>query len=72
MPYLSIAIIAVCAAFFWRAAEFDGAPRWLWGGLSFLISAAALFWLHWGFVGILLGQIGLFFGITIFRAGREK
>ena len=71
MPYLPIVIIILCAAFFWRAAEVDGAPRWLWAGLSFLISVM-LFWLRCGFVGIFLGQIGLFFGIAIFRFIREK
>ena len=71
MPYLPIVIITVCAAFFWRAAEVEGASRWLWGGLSFLISAMLL-WLRCGIAGIFLGQIGLFFGIAIFRFIREK
>ena len=71
MLYLPILIVTVCAAFFWRAAEVEGAPRWLWGGLSFLISAMLL-WLRCGIAGIFLGQIGLFFGIAIFRFIREK
>jgi hypothetical protein len=67
MPYLSIVIVATCAVFFWRAAEFEHASRLLWGGLSLLISVVMLYWLHWGFLGILLGQIGLYIGIAIFR-----
>ena len=72
MPYLSIVIAASGVAFFWCAAEIEGAPRWLWGGLSLLISAAMLFWLQWSFVGIILGQICLFAGITFFRSARER
>ena len=71
MPYFSIVMISACAAFFWLAAELEHSPRWFWSGLSLLISAAMLFWLQWGFIGIILGQAGLFIGITIFRPGRK-
>lgn len=71
MPYLSIVIASVCAAFFWTGAQIEGAPRWLWGGLSLLISAAIIYWLNWGFIGIIPGQIALFIAIAIFRARRN-
>jgi hypothetical protein len=71
MPYLSILIVAVFGAFFYRAAEMENASSLLWCGLSVAISVAILFFLHWGLLGIVLGQIGLFVGITLFRMMRK-
>jgi hypothetical protein len=71
MPYLPILIIVVCAVFFYRAAEFENESSLLWAGLSVLISAATWFLLHWGWLGSLFGQVGLFVGITIFRMLRK-
>jgi hypothetical protein len=71
MPYLSILIVAICGAFFYRAAEFENESGLLWCGLSVAISVAILFFLHWGLLGIVLGQIGLFVGITLFRMTRK-
>jgi hypothetical protein len=45
---------------------------WIWCGLSFLISAAMIFWLHCGWFGIFCGQIAIFIGITIFRIARKE
>jgi len=72
MPYLSILIVACFAAFFYRAAEFENESGWLWCGLSLLISIAVMFFLHWGWLGIVLGQVGLFAGITIYRITRKS
>jgi hypothetical protein len=71
MPYFTFLLIGVCAAFFYRAAEFENESRLLWCGLSIVISLAALFYLHWGWLGIVLGQVGLFAGIAIFRTTRK-
>ncbi len=71
MPYLPIVLIAVFAVFFYRAAEFENEPSLLWCGLSLALSAISLFYFHWGVLGILLGQIGLFAGITIARLMRK-
>jgi hypothetical protein len=71
MPYFAFLLIAVCAAFFYRAAEFENESRLLWCGLSIVISLAALFYFHWGLLGTVLGQVGLFAGITIFRLTRK-
>ena len=71
MPYFAILVIAVGAAFYYRAAEFENESRLLWCGLSIVISLATLFWLHWGWLGALLGQVGLFAGITLFRIMRK-
>ena len=71
MPYFAILLIAVCAAFFYRAAEFENKSRLLWCGLSIVISLATLFYLGWGWLGTVLGQVGLFVGITVFRMMRK-
>jgi len=71
MPYFAILLIVVFAIFFYRAAEFEDESSLLWCGLSILISAATLFYFHWGLLGTLLGQIGLFVGIGIFRVLRK-
>jgi hypothetical protein len=71
MPYLPILIIIAFVIFFCRAAEFEDESTLIWGGLSVAISAVTFFWLHCGWLGISLGQIGLFVGITIFRILRK-
>ncbi|HUB86287.1 MAG TPA: hypothetical protein VMB22_00230 [Verrucomicrobiae bacterium] len=72
MPYFTILIISVFAAFFWRAAEFENASALLWGGLSLTISMVMLLLIHAGLIGIILGQVGLFAGITLFRVLRKS
>jgi Flp pilus assembly protein protease CpaA len=71
MPYLLVLVIVVCAVFFHRAAEFENASGLLWSGLSVLVSALTLFLFHAGWLGILLGQIGLLIGIGVFKMIRE-
>jgi hypothetical protein len=72
MPYLTILIIAAFAVFYHRAAEFENESVLIWCGLSVLISALTIFWLHWGLLGMIFGQVGLFAGITIFRILRKS
>jgi hypothetical protein len=72
MPYLPILMIVACAIFFHRAAEFENESSLVWTGLSVVISLMTLFVFRWGWLGCLLGQAGLFLGITIFRMLRSK
>jgi hypothetical protein len=67
MPYLTILIIGCFGAFYYRAAQFENESTLIWCGLSVSISVLTIFWLHWGWLGIILGQVGLFIGITLFR-----
>jgi len=73
MPYFyfTILLIAVFAAFFYRAAEFENEPRLLWCGLSLVISIVTMLLFRWGWLGVVLGQVGLFVGITVFRMTRR-
>jgi len=72
MPYLTILIIIAYVIFFCRAAEFEDESTLIWGGLSVTISAVAFFGLGCGWLGISIGQVGLFIGITIFRMLRKQ
>jgi hypothetical protein len=72
MPYFAILLVVVFAVFFHRAAEFENESGLLWAGLSVLVSVGALFFFHWGWLGCLFGQTGLFVGIGIFRMMRKK
>ena len=71
MPYLAIALVVVFAVFFYCAAEFEDESSLIWCGLSVSISLLTLFFFRWGWLGTLLGQVGLFVGITIFRMIRK-
>ena len=69
--FTTIAVIA-SAIFFYRGAKIDGSSAVLWVVLSVMISLLLLNLFHVGLPGILLGQAGLFLGITIFRVIRES
>jgi hypothetical protein len=71
MPYFPILMVVGFAVFYYRAAEAEKESSLLWCGLSVLISIATMFLLPWGWLGTLLGQVGLFVGITIFRMMRR-
>jgi len=74
MPFYSIdlVLIVVFAIFFYRAGVFENAPGLLWAALSVVISFLIWQWLRWGLLGIILGQVGLFFGISVFRVIRKS
>ena len=62
MPYFTILLVSICAIFFYRAAELENESTLLWTGLSVVIFTVTLFFLHWGWFGCLLGQVGLLSG----------
>ena len=74
MPIYSFTFIllVVCAVFFYRAGDFEGASGVAWAGLSILISLTIWLWLHGGILPVLLGQVGLFAGITIYRSLKKS
>jgi hypothetical protein len=73
MPLYSFhfVFLIVFAVFFYRAAAFEDGPALLWAALSVLISLLIWQWLRWGLLAMLLGQVGLFVGIGVFRAVRK-
>jgi hypothetical protein len=70
--YLAILIIVAFVVFFCCVAELEDESPFIWGGLSAVISVVAFFGLGCGWLGISLGQIGLFVGITIVRILRKS
>ena len=65
-------VIIVSAIFFYRAAKYDGSSAFLWVVLSVAISLLLRTLFQVGVVGIILGQVGLFLGITFFRFTRDS
>jgi hypothetical protein len=61
-----------CAAFYYRAAEIEDAPRLVWLGMSMGVYLLTWVWLGWGLVGNLLGQAALLIAIAAVRLLREQ
>lgn len=72
IPYLQILMLLAAAIFFWRAAEMEDAPGWIWTVLSVLLSLLTLFRWHETWRGFILGQLALFVGITLYRMRSKK
>lgn len=64
-------LIGGCAMFYYRAAEFENTSGGAWVGLSLLVSILCWRLFHFGWLGVLLGQVALFIGITIYRAAKK-
>ena len=72
MPYTTILLIVCCAVFYYRVGEFEcGSGGWL-ALLSLALWAVGIFALHFGWLGNLLLQAGLFLGLTIRNMTRQK
>ena len=72
MPYTSILLIICCAVFYYRVGEFEYGS----GGLLALASVAlwviGIFAFRLGWIGNLLVQVGLFFGLTVWNMMRRE
>jgi hypothetical protein len=68
----NLVLLVVFAIFWYRAGEFDDGPGLLWAVLSVAISFLIWQWLHWGLLPMILGQLCLFAGITVFRIIRKS
>lgn len=64
-------LLLACAAFFNRAGVIEGSSAIAWAAVSILISVAIWHWLHLGFVGVLLGRVGLFVAIRLYRSRKK-
>ena len=63
--------IVAFAVFYYRVGEFEGSSGFVWAGLSAIISLAIWRFLHGGIIAVLLGQIALFVGITLYRTYKK-
>jgi hypothetical protein len=64
-------LLVAFAVFFYRAGEFENCPGILWAAMSVAISLLVWQWLGWGLLAMIVGQVGLFAGIGVFRAMRK-
>lgn len=68
---MGLIVIVAFAVFFYRAAKVDRASPVIWASLSIAVSLAAMFWLHWSLLGIILAQGLLFLGIALCRVALQ-
>ena len=73
LPFYSFTFVLLlaCMLFFYRAGEFEGSSGLAWAAVSLLISVTIWRWLHGGFIAVLLGQVGLFVAITLYRSRKK-
>jgi hypothetical protein len=71
MYSFNFVLLILMAVFFYRAADFEDGPRLLWTALSVAISLLTWQVLRMGLLEMMLGQAGLFVGITLVRARRK-
>lgn len=67
VPYLSIVVVSVCAIVFYRAGQLERSWPLLWAALSIAASCVALALIHRGVGGVLVAQVAVFLGITVYR-----
>jgi uncharacterized membrane protein YagU involved in acid resistance len=72
MDYLGLAAAIAAATFWYKGAEMEKVNPLYWAGPSVILSALAIFALQRGWLGVILGQVALLVGITIFRVLRDK
>ena len=68
---LHTVLLLACVVFYFKAAEFENAPRILWAGLSMLVFILTWLVFGWGLFGCLIGQALLLGAITIVRVVRD-
>lgn len=62
--------LLLCAAFYFKAAEYEDARPLLWAGLSVVVYLVTWMLLSWGLIGCLASQAALFGAITLLRVIR--
>jgi hypothetical protein len=67
VDYLSLAVAIACAVFWYRGAQHENISPLLWVGPSLAISIVVSFGLNQGWIAVAMGQLALFFAITIYR-----
>jgi hypothetical protein len=72
MPYVPLIVAFFCAVFWYHAGRQEMDSGVLWFGISLIVSFAMIYLAGAGSIGVLLGQIGLLAGITLFRTWRDK
>jgi hypothetical protein len=53
---LDFVALVVCAIFWFRMAQLESEPPWVWAGLSVSVYALMWLWLGWGIIACIVGQ----------------
>jgi len=72
MDYFSIAAAIFSAVFWYKAAAVESLSPLPWVGASVIVSAVVMFLLRGGWGPVLLAQVAMFVGITVYRVLLEK
>ncbi|MDX2218542.1 MAG: hypothetical protein SF172_05910 [Burkholderiales bacterium] len=67
----SLVLTVVAAVFFWNAAMREKESGIIWAGVSLVVSALIMA-LGGGFLVLVLGQVAVFAGITVFRTIKDN
>jgi hypothetical protein len=65
-------LLVACAVFFYKGAEMENRPGFLWAGMSVGVFFVTWWLWGWGVVGDLAGQAALGLGIAIVRVLLEN
>jgi hypothetical protein len=73
MPIYSFAFVLAlaCAALFYKAGEQETESGLAWAGVSIVVSALIILTFHGGVGAVLLGQLAVLAGITLWRTWRD-
>ena len=68
-------VLFICVTTYWKAGEMEDPTGSLvsaaWAGLSALVFLMTWLLLGWGWMGIIVSQVGLGIGIAIVRAAKD-
>ncbi len=65
-------ILVICAVAWYKAANLENIPPWIWAGISVFTYVLTWLWLGWGIIGCLFGQVVLMIIVAIVRVWRES
>ena len=68
----SLLAMLACTSFYYHMGETEKGSGFLWGAISLLLWFAPAFFLHWGMLGCLVVQLGLFIALTIWNVITKK
>ena len=69
---LDFVVLVVCAILWFRVAQLENEPPWVWAGLSVFVYALMWLWLGWGIIGCLVGQVMVVLLITGYRVAKSS
>jgi len=67
LDYFALAAAIASAVFWFRGAQSEKLSPVLWVGLSIAISGIIMLGIGGGWIAVLIGQLAMFVGITVYR-----